>query len=150
MVSRSKKMTLSKILANNEIGSKLLKNIIHDLIQVYPRNVVGVCSDYCYVDQCGCCCVMIMGVEQVTVRPRGKETVTAGENLLHCHSIQLFNTTLIQMSYSPCSIGSFQISTTDACRVTFSKVLLIFATGTHASENLRKKFQRDISFGSGL
>ena len=84
------------------------------------------------------------------VRSRGKETVTAVENLLHCHLIQLFNTTLIQMSYPPCSIGSFQISTTDACRVTFSKVLLTFATGTHASENLRKKFQQDISFGSGF
>ena len=55
----------------------------------------------------------------MTARPRGKDTVTAGENLLHCHLIQLFNTTLIQMSYPPCSIGSFQISTTDACCVTF-------------------------------
>ena len=33
------------------------------------------CSDYCYVDQCGCGCVVLMAVEQVTVRPRGKETV---------------------------------------------------------------------------
>ena len=86
----------------------------------------------------------------MTVRPPGKETVTAVENLLHCHLIQLFNTTLIQMSYPPCSIGSFQISTTDACRVTFSKVPLILATGTHASRTSGKKFQQDVSFGSGF
>ena len=47
-------------------------------------------------------------------------------------------------------IGSIQISTTDGCQVTFSKVLLILTTGTHASENPRKKFQQDISFGSGF
>ena len=35
--------------------------------------------------------------------------------------------------------GSFQISTTDGCQVTFSKVLLILTTETRASENLRKK-----------
>ena len=37
---------------------------------------------------------------------------------------------------------AYQISTTDAYQVTFSKVLLILTTGTHASENRREKFSK--------
>ena len=36
-------------------------------------------------------------------------------------------------------MGSFKTSTTDACQVTVSKVLLILTPGPRASENLQKE-----------
>ena len=90
-----------------------------------------------------------LGMARYTTLSEGVNFLTLG--FLFCLRFARQSVAKLRFQFhAPIKKGAFQITTTDECQATFSKVDVILTTGTHASQNLRKKFQHDISYGSGF